>query len=53
MRKFLKTNGMLILSGFYCSDFFKINKEAFSFGYSLINKFENNDWQCVVYQNLK
>jgi len=53
MRKFLKTNGMLILSGFYSSDFSKINKEAFSFGYSLINKFENNDWQCVVYQNLK
>lgn len=53
MNSFLKNKGFLILSGFYSSDFFKINNEALSLGYSLINKFENNDWQCVVYQKLK
>ena len=51
MKNFLKKDGILILSGFYSSDFSKINKEAYSFGCSLINKFEDNDWQCVVYQN--
>lgn len=53
MNSLLKNDGFLILSGFYSSDFFKINKEALFLGYSLINKFENNDWQCVVYQKLK
>jgi len=53
MASFLKKDGILILSGFYSSDFFKINKEACLLDCSLINKFEDNDWQCVVYQKLK
>ncbi len=53
MMKNLKKNGILILSGFYSSDYNKIKKEANLFGCSLINKFEDNDWQCVVFQNIK
>ncbi len=53
MISFLKKDGVLILSGFYFSDFTRINKQAYLFGCSLINKFEDNDWQCVIYQNIK
>ena len=53
MISFLRKDGILILSGFYSSDFTKINKEACLFKCSLINKFEDNDWQCVVFRNLK
>lgn len=53
MTNLLKKGGVLILSGFYTSDLPKINKKACSFGLSLINKFENNEWQCIICQNLK
>ena len=51
IKKFLQRGGRLIISGFYLQDFEKINRKAKNFGLSIINKFENNDWQCIVYQN--
>tara|TARA_B100000575_G_C23033996_1_gene595237 strand:+ start:297 stop:1130 length:834 start_codon:yes stop_codon:yes gene_type:complete len=51
IKKFLQQEGRLIISGFYFQDFKKINSKATHFGLSIINKFENNDWQCIVYRN--
>jgi len=49
VKKLLQKEGRLIISGFYFQDFEKINSKATHFGLSIINKFENNDWQCIVY----
>ena len=51
VKKLLQNEGRLIISGFYFQDFEKINNKATHFGLSIINKFENNDWQCIVYRN--
>ena len=51
VKKLLQKEGRLIISGFYFQDFEKINNKATHFGLSIINKFENNDWQCIVYRN--
>ena len=51
VKKLLQNEGRLIISGFYFQDFEKINNKAIHFGLSIINKFENNDWQCIVYRN--
>ena len=51
IKKLLHHEGRLIMSGFYFQDFEKINSKATHFGLSIINKFENNDWQCIVYRN--
>tara|TARA_B100001564_G_C20599081_1_gene651757 strand:- start:307 stop:1140 length:834 start_codon:yes stop_codon:yes gene_type:complete len=51
IKKLLQQEGRLIISGFYFQDFEKINNKATRFGLSIINKFENNDWQCIVYRN--
>ena len=51
VKKLLQNEGRLIISGFYFQDFEKINNKAAHFGLSIINKFENNDWQCIVYRN--
>ena len=51
IKKLLQQEGRLIISGFYFQDFEKINSKATHFGLSIINKFENNDWQCIVYRN--
>lgn len=51
VKKLLQNEGRLIISGFYFQDFEKINKKAIHFGLSIINKFEYNDWQCIVYRN--
>ena len=51
IKKLLQKEGRLIISGFYFQDFEKINSKATHFGLSIINKFENNDWQCIVYRN--
>ena len=49
----LNKEGIVILSGFYAFDLKKVNNRICSFGLSLINKFKNNDWQCLVYQNVR
>ena len=51
VKKLLQNEGRLIISGFYFQDFEKINNNAIHFGLSIINKFEYNDWQCIVYRN--
>ena len=52
MKDFSINEGYLILSGFYSLDLSKINKAAHFHGFKLINKIEDKDWQCVIYQNI-
>ena len=51
IKKLLQQEGWLIISGFYFQDFEKINNKTTRLGLSIINKFEYNDWQCIVYRN--
>ena len=52
MKDFSINEGYLILSGFYSLDLSKINKAGHLYGFKLINKIEDKDWQCVIYQNI-
>ena len=52
MKDFSINEGYLILSGFYSLDLSKINKAAHFRDFKLINKIEDKDWQCVIYQNI-
>ena len=52
IKDFLINEGYLILSGFYSLDLSKINKAGHLYGFKLINKIEDKDWQCVIYQNI-
>lgn len=45
----LLENGILILSGFLLSDFLLVNKKATGLGLTFQNRYEENNWQCVVY----
>ena len=45
----LSENGILMLSGFLESDFFLINKSALDLGLKFKLKYEENNWQCIVY----
>ena len=45
----LLENGILILSGFLLSDFLLVNKKAIGLGLTFQNRYEENNWQCVVY----
>lgn len=52
MKDFSINEGYMILSGFYSLDLPKINKAAHLHGFKLINKIDDKDWQCVIYQNI-
>ena len=47
--KFLKKEGLLILSGFFDSDFDSIHQQALASNLILKSQDSKNTWQCVVY----
>ena len=48
--KFLKKEGLLVLSGFFDSDFDSINQQALASNLILKSQDSKNTWQCVVYR---
>ena len=48
--KQLKSGGLILLSGFYESDFNAIDQEAQSLKLSLINRKEKNSWTALTYE---
>ena len=48
--KRLSKGGLLILSGFFDSDFNKINDCVLDFGLTSYSKESKNKWQCLVYE---
>ena len=48
--KFLSKEGLLVLSGFFDSDFDKINDCVLDLGLVLCSRKSKNKWQCLVYK---